>query len=67
MRRSNHNAIGKLIFTPSIIGENGMRNHRSGSIFISFRKHHIDSIGRQHFNSTCISRNRKSMCINPKK
>ena len=64
MGRRDDNAIGQSGLSPVIIRQNGMGNHRGRRIFISPGEHHLDPIGRQHFQRGCVGRERQRVGIN---
>ncbi|MCG3774314.1 MAG: hypothetical protein JW395_1133 [Nitrospira sp.] len=49
---SDDNAVGKTGYSPSIIGEDRVRDDRSGGIPTIWIDHHLDAIRSQHLNRT---------------
>src|ERR1051325_3421041 len=52
MRRRDDNAVREATLATAIVGENCVRNDRSGSIAIGSIDHHFDTIRCQHFQRT---------------
>ena len=49
MRRRDHDAVGKATVAAPVMGQDGARNHRRRRITVALVDHHLDAIGREHF------------------
>ena len=63
MRRCDDDAVREAALATAIVGENCVRDDRSRSVAIVSIDHHVDAIGRQHFQSAGKSGLRKRVRI----
>ena len=61
------NPVRQAAFSPAIVGQDRMRNHRGRGIFVSFGEHDFDAVCRQHLQRSGAGRNRKRVRVNAEK
>jgi hypothetical protein len=63
VRGRDDNSVGKSAFSPAIVGQNRMRNHRGRRIFVPFGEHDLDAVCRQDFERGGAGRNGKRVGV----
>ena len=67
MRRRDNDTVGDTCLAPAVVSENRAGNDRGRGILISFGKHDLHAVCRQHLKSTGESRHGKGMRIHAEK
>ena len=49
MRRRDHDAVGEAVCAALVGGEDGVRDHRRRRVAVMLVDHHLDAVGREHF------------------
>ena len=49
VRRRDHDAVGEAAVAALVVGEDGVRNHRRRRVAVVHVDHHLDAVGREHF------------------
>ena len=49
MRRRHHDAVGKAGLAALVVGQDGVGDHRRRRIAVMRVDHHLDAVGREHF------------------
>ena len=65
VRGSNNDPISQSSLSPAVVGKDGMRNSRRGSVFLICCQHDFNAISSEHFERGRLSGNGKSVCVHP--
>ena len=49
MRRRDHDAVGEAALAALVVGQDRMRDHRRRRVAVMLVDHHLDAVGREHF------------------
>ena len=67
MRGRDDNPVGQSRFSPAIVSQNRVGNHRGRRVFVPFGQHHLDAVRREHFERGGTGRNRQRVRIDAEK
>jgi hypothetical protein len=67
VRRGNNDTVCKTRRPSVVVGEDGVRDHRGGSIFLAPRQHDIDTIRSQNLKRAVHRRLRQCMGVDSEK
>ena len=63
VRRRDDNAVRQPCIAAAVVSEYGVRNHRSGRVFVLIREHDFHTVGRQHFERAGTGRHRQRVRV----
>ena len=63
VRRRDDDAVGQTGRAPAVVADDGVGNRRRRGVFITLGNHHVDAVGRQHFQRRSGRRGRQRVCV----